>query len=61
MTSMVGSHIFRSTAILHSFDWVDSTGRDFWERGGSVVERRTPEQEVAGSKSTSAALCTSNT
>ena len=27
------------------------------ERGGSVVERRTPEQEVGGSKPTSALLC----
>ena len=24
-----------------------------WERGGSVVERRTPEREVGGSKPTS--------
>ena len=27
------------------------------ERSGSVVERWTPEQEVGGSKSTSAVLC----
>ena len=27
------------------------------ERGGSLVERRTPEQEVGGSKPTSAVLC----
>ena len=27
------------------------------ERGGSVVERRTPEREVCGSKPTSAVLC----
>ena len=29
----------------------------FWERGGSVVERRTPERVVGGSKPTSAVLC----
>ena len=28
-----------------------------WERGGSVVERRTQEREVGGSKPTSAVLC----
>ena len=27
------------------------------ERGGSVVERRTPEREVRGLKTTSAVLC----
>ena len=27
------------------------------ERGGSVVERRTPKQEVGGSKPTAAVLC----
>ena len=27
------------------------------ERGGSVVECRTPEREVGGSKSTAAVLC----
>ena len=37
--------------------------RDFWlhayigERGGSVVECRTPEREVRGSRPTSAVLC----
>ena len=29
----------------------------FGERGGSVVERRTPEREVGGSKPTAAVLC----
>ena len=29
----------------------------FGERGGSVVECRTPEREVGGSKPTSAVLC----
>ena len=29
----------------------------FWERGGSVVECRTPEREVGGSKPTAAVLC----
>ena len=29
----------------------------FGERGGSMVERRTPEREVGGSKPTSAVLC----
>ena len=28
-----------------------------WERGGSVVECRTPEREVRGSKPTAAVLC----
>ena len=30
---------------------------DLGERGGSVVECRTPEQEVGGSKPTAAVLC----
>ena len=29
----------------------------FGERGGSVVECRTPEREVGGSKPTAAVLC----
>ena len=29
----------------------------FWERGGSVVECRTPEREVRGSRPTAAVLC----
>ena len=28
-----------------------------WERGGSVVECRTPEREVRGSRPTAAVLC----
>ena len=31
------------------------------EPGGSVVERRTPEREVGGSKPTSAVLCSEST
>ena len=30
---------------------------EIWERGGSVVECRTPEREVGGSKPTAAVLC----
>ena len=30
---------------------------DTGERGGSVVESRTPEREVGGSKPTAAVLC----
>ena len=39
--------------LFHSFN-----GTTFWgERGGSVVECRTPEREVRGSRPTSAVLC----
>ena len=33
------------------------SSRDQGERGGSVVECRTPEREVRGSKPTAAVLC----
>ena len=34
-----------------------NTKQNIGERGGSVVECRTPEREVGGSKSTAAVLC----
>ena len=43
--------------ILISGKMFTETVRSKGECGGSVVERRTPEREVGGSKPTSAVLC----
>ena len=40
-------------SLEHDFSWYCYTG----ERGGSVVECRTPEREVRGSRPTAAVLC----
>ena len=50
---MLMTSCFSAVATLYSFVVLTSYG----ERGGSVVERRTPEREVGGSKPTSAVLC----
>ena len=43
--------------VLISFNMVEETLHHEGERGGSVVECRTPEQEVRGSRPTAAVLC----
>ena len=44
--------------ILHEFEfWPNGTTDYGGERGGSVVECRTPEREVRGSRPTAAVLC----
>ena len=56
---------YNSKCLLHQIfeefcKWYQSTKikiRKMWERGGSVVECRTPEREVRGSRPTAAVLC----
>ena len=43
--------------LIVTTDIVESLGVVDGERGGSVVECRTPEREVGGSKPTAAVLC----
>ena len=43
--------------ICHDGMLEDTNSLDGGERGGSVVECRTPEREVGGSKPTAAVLC----
>ena len=45
------------TISIWSIPQQTDTGKTFWERGGSVVECRTPEREVGGSIPTAAVLC----
>ena len=41
----------------YTFVMYDTDIKDAGERGGSVVECRTPEREVGGSRPTAAVLC----
>ena len=41
----------------HTCNFIHNYKEKIGERGGSVVECRTPEREVGGSKPTAAVLC----
>ena len=52
----LSSHQALQIDTKHGYIW-RLTLNDLGERGGSVVECRTPEREVGGSKPTAAVLC----
>ena len=49
--------ILSCSSLLMSYIWKYDTVMFLGERGGSVVECRTPEREVRGSRPTAAVLC----
>ena len=51
-------HLLRIlNALMHHIQHTTYTNTSSGESGGSVVECRTPEREVGGSKPTAAVLC----